>query len=256
MVRTWIFAVLLLAAPAAGARAQDPTPPGPPPPAQGAPDFLFGAPHGALGVRGGWFFARAGSDLFDFVRRQLTIDKNDFNAPAFGVDLSIALSPRVDILGDADFSRASVESEYRDFVDNKLLPINQKTSLRQRAISASVRYLLLPRGRAVSRLAWIPTGLTPYVGGGGGVMWYRFEQFGDFVDFVDSSVFPHAFKSEGYAPSVHLFGGANIHLYRALYMNVEGRYVWAHAKLGSDFVDFAPIDLAAFRATTGIQIAF
>ena len=259
MIRTWIVAALLVVTPAVSAQAQDPAPPPvppPPPPSQGAPDFLFGAPHGAIGFRGSWFFARAGSDLFDFVRRQLTIDKNDFNAPAFGFDMSFALTPRLDLVADADFSRVSVESEYRDYVDNNLLPINQKTSLRERGASVSLRYLLVTRGRSVSRLAWIPTGMAPYVGGGGGLLWYRFDQIGDFVDFVDLSVFPHYFKSQGFTPSAHVLGGTSIHLYRALYMNAEGRYVWAHAKLGSDFVDFDPIDLAGFRATTGIQVAF
>src|SRR5918997_2178384 len=66
------------------------------PVAGGAPDFLFGRPHGSIGVRGSWLFARAGSDLFDFVQRQLTVDKKDFNTPMFGVEGAIHLTPRVD----------------------------------------------------------------------------------------------------------------------------------------------------------------
>ena len=47
---------------------------------QGDPDFLFDRPRGAVGVRGGWLFERAGSDLFTFVQEQLTVEPNDFNA--------------------------------------------------------------------------------------------------------------------------------------------------------------------------------
>ena len=91
-----------------------------------APDFLFGRPHGSVAFRGAWVFARAGSDLFDFVRQNLTIDRKDFNAPAFAMDLGIALTPRIDSVFGFDVSQASVGSEYRHFVDNRRQPITQE----------------------------------------------------------------------------------------------------------------------------------
>lgn len=226
------------------------------PPSRPAPDFLFGRPHGTIGVRGAWVFASANSDLFDFVQRHLTVDKKDFNGPLIGIDGSVIINPRIDVAFGAEFSQARKESEYRDYVDNRLLPINQETTLKERNIFASVRFSLVPRGRSVSRLAWIPRGLTPYVGAGAGALWYKFEQNGDFVDFVDLSVFKDYFSSSGYTPSAHVFGGTDLQLYRILFLTVEGRYVWANAKLGKDFVDFDPIDLAGFRLSTGIQLLF
>jgi hypothetical protein len=41
-----------------------------------------------------------------------------------------------------------------------------------------------------------------------------------------------------------------------LFAAVEGRYVWSSATLGSDFVDFDPIDLAGFRTSVGITVVF
>ncbi len=63
-------------------------------------------------------------------------------------------------------------------------------------------------------------------------MWYRFEQNGDFVDFVDLSVFTDYFSSSGWTPNAHVFGGTDLHLYRILFVTVEGRYVWANAEAG------------------------
>jgi hypothetical protein len=225
-------------------------------PSRPAPDFLFGKPHGSFGLRGAWLFARADSDLFDFVSRHLTVDKKDFNAPVIGLEGSVAVTSRIDVQFGAEFSQASKESEYRDFVDNRLLPINQETTLRERNIFGSVRFSLVPRGHSVSRYAWVPRAITPYVGAGGGALWYKFEQSGDFVDFVDLSVFKDFFSSSGYAPSAHVFGGTDVHLYRILFLTVEGRYVWANAKLGKDFIDFDPIDLAGFRLSTGFHVLF
>ena len=255
MVRVFaslVVGLLLVSATATSAQDNDPANA----PSRPSPDFLFGRPRGSLGIRGAWLFASANSDLFDFVQRHLTVDKKDFNAPMLGIDLSLAVTSRIDVSFGAEFSQAKKASEYRDFVDNRLLPINQETTLKERNIFGSVRYSLVPRGRSVSRFAWVPRGLAPYVGAGAGALWYRFEQSGDFVDFADLSVFTDFFSSSGYAPSAHVFGGTDVQLYRILFLNVEGRYVWANAKLGKDFVDFDPIDLAGFRLSTGVNVRF
>jgi hypothetical protein len=249
---TLVAALLLVSATAASAQSSDPANA----PSRPSPDFLFGRPHGSLGIRGSWLFASANSDLFDFVQRHLTVDKKDFNAPMLGIDLSLAVTPRVDVSFGAEFSQAAKASEYRDFVDNRLLPINQETTLKERNIFGSVRFSLVPRGRSISRFAWVPRGFTPFVGAGAGALWYQFEQSGDFVDFADLSVFSDYFSSSGYAPSAHVFGGTDVQLYRILFLTVEGRYVWASGKLGRDFVDFDPIDLAGFRLSTGVNVRF
>jgi hypothetical protein len=223
---------------------------------RGAPDFLFGPPHGSLGLRGSWMFASAGSDLFDFVQQHLTVEKKDFNAPVFGFDVGLVITPRIDLVFGFDGSRAGTSSEYRAFVDNRQLPINQETTLKERNVFGSVRFNLVPRGRSVGRFAYVPRMLTPYVGAGGGALWYQFEQSGDFVDFADSSVFTDYFSSGGFTPSMHVFGGTDLHLYRVLFLTFEGKYVWANAKLGQDFIDFDPIDLGGFRVSTGINVLF
>ena len=55
---------------------------------------------------------------------------------------------------------------------------------------------------------------------------------------------------------MHLFGGTDVKLYRALFLSVEGKYVWANAELARDFIDFDPIDLAGFKLSTGINVFF
>lgn len=219
-------------------------------------DFLFGRPKASIGVRGGWFFASAGSDLFDFVTRELTLEKDHFNAPAFAADVAFSLTPRAQIEAGFEFHRMSQASEYRAFVDNDLRPIEQITSLRTAHVGAGLRFALTPRGREVSRLAWIPNKVVPFVGAGGGAMFYQFRQVGDFVDFADFSVFGDAFRSQGWAPTVYAFGGVDVQLYKGLYGTVQGRYTKAAGKLSSDFIDFDPIDLSGLRLSAGINVLF
>jgi hypothetical protein len=96
----------------------------------------------------------------------------------------------------------------------------------------------------------------PYVGAGGGAYWFQLKQRGDFVDFVDLSVFGDVFQASGWTPSAHVFGGTDIQLYRRLFLSLEGRYIWAAGNMGAEWVDFDPIDLSGFRIGTGINVLF
>jgi hypothetical protein len=253
-----VCAVLLLAASALPASAasddQNPGSPSIRPPTSA--DFMLGRPRVTVGLSGNWVIASAGSEIFDFVTDQLTLERSAFNRPGFGLDLSINVAPRLDVTMGFEGSKMEQSSEYRDFVDNKLLPIEQTTGLKEQAFSAGVKFALLPAGRRVSRFAWIPSKFTPYVGAGGGILRYDFEQFGDFVDFADSHVFNSHFRSAGWTPSAYAAGGTDVHLFNRVFMSLEGRYTWSSATLDRDFVDFDPIDLKGFRFGAGFHYAF
>lgn len=244
-----VLVLAVCAAPAAGQQQPPPTP-------RPSPDFLFSAPDGSIAVRGSWLFARAGSDWFDFVSDHLTLEPDDFNVPGFGIDVSLAVAPRADIQFGFDYSRASISSEYRDFVDNNRLPITQATRLREVNLSGNIKFALTERGRGIGRFAWVPRRVVPYVGAGGGVLWFDVNQTGDFVDFVDLSIFTDVFQSRGWAPSAQMFGGVDLRLFKRLYVMFDGRYLWAAGDLGRDWIDFEPIDLAGFRLSAGINVVF
>ncbi len=220
------------------------------------PDFMLGRPRASIGARGSFLKARANSDIFDFVTEQLAIDKADFNTGSFGLEAAFSLSPRVDIVGAMDVNGMSHASDYRLLEDNRGLPIEQTTELSQLNLTLSAKFSLLPRGRAISRLAWIPRTFIPYVGAGGGYGRYEFRQNGDFVDFTDNHVFSDTFISDGWSPTAHVMGGTDIQVMRHLMLSFEARYSWQHADLSQDFIDFEPIDLGGFRFGAGIHFAF
>ena len=222
-----------------------------------SPDFLFSKPKGAVGVRGGLLFASADSDLFAFVQDHLTLDRKDFNAPAIGLDVDLAVTPRASAVIGFDFSKAGKLSEYRRFAENGR-PITQETTLREMNLSGSVKFALTPRGREISSRAWIPAAVTPYVGAGAGVLHYQFVQFGDFVD-VDTAaldIFTATLRSSGWAPSGHVFGGVDVKVWKRLYLSGEGRYLFSRATPDRDFGSFDSIDLAGFKASAGVHYMF
>jgi hypothetical protein len=225
-------------------------------PLNSTPDFLFGRPRGSIGIRGSWLLGRGSSDFYDFVTDQLTLNKGDFNRPSIGTEGAVTIGRRFDIVFGVDYGQSTTNSEYRHLVDNNRLPIEQTTVIRDTQITGGVKYALTDRGRPVGRLAWVPTSFVPFVGAAAGAMYFQLRQSGDFVDYVDYSVFPDVFEASGWAPTVHVFGGVDYRLLRRLYLNVEGRYIWASGDLGRTFVGFERLDLAGFRMAAGINFVF
>jgi hypothetical protein len=86
----------------------------------------------------------------------------------------------------------------------------------------------------------------------------RFEvrQTGDFVDFVDQSIFFDVFRAFGWSPSAQVLGGVDIHMFRRLFLTFDGRYRWAAGDLGSTWIGFDPLDLTGLRMSAGINVVF
>lgn len=230
------------------------------------PDFLIGRPRAMLGVRGGLFMANAGSDFFTDMIEFLTLEKSSFRTGTFSGELAVSVTPQLDIVGGFDFNKINRDSEDRlleeQLSNGTRVPIQQTTELSEMNLAVSAKFSLLSRGHAVSRLAWIPNTIVPYVGAGAGYGRYNLRQGGDFADrgnpqvSGDETVFSDTFRSSGWAPLFHGFAGTDIQLYRRLVLSLEGRYTWKKADLSSDYIGYEPIDLGGFRFGAGIHVAF
>lgn len=240
-----LLAILALAVPASLAGQQG-----------GSEGFLFSNPRVSVGLRTGFSVARAGSDIFNFTREQLTVERSDFSAPFFGGEVAVRAAERLDIALTVSHARSETRSEFRDWVGADDLPIEQVTEFTTSPVTLTAKYYLRNRGRSVGRFVWIPERWSPYLGAGAGFVWYRFEQNGEWVDFETLDIFRDRFVAEGTAPTVHVLGGVDIALNNRLVFAAEGRYGWARGDLGRDFVGFDKMDLAGFQASAGLSIRF
>lgn len=218
--------------------------------------FLFKAPSASFGLHAGYSLARAGSDLFSFTTKQLTLDRGSFNAFNVGATLAFRLRPRLDLVVGTTYARSSQPSEFRDWVDNNNLPIQQTTSFTRWPITAGLNWHLTPRGRSLGKFAWVPAAYSPYVGFGLGAMWYSFDQWGDFIDFETKDVFDDTFKSSGWTPTAHALVGVEYSLGPRLALSSEARYQFANGQPGTSFVGFQRIDLSGFAASVGLKVRY
>jgi len=199
---------------------------------------------------------KAGSDVYDMVTRELTLEKSDFRAALFGGDFGVPVSSHFAIVGSFEYSRSKTKSESRDYVEDNGDPIEQTTQLSRYPITATLRYYPGKTGEFAGSYAWIPTRLNPYIGGGGGALGYTLNQSGSFVDKSTMNIFRTSLKSDGWTPTIHITGGIDINLTPRIFVNGEARYSWARADLSKDFTGFDPIDLSGVRIRGGIYFRF
>jgi hypothetical protein len=229
--------------------------------------FLFGKPKAQLTLRAGPVMHRAGGDVFELFRTDLTLDRGDFRAPAIGGEVLAVVHPRLDLVVGASWSKVDarsasiasdcVGSEFEcTYVDDDGLPIEQMTTLRVIPVTASVRYYPLSRGEGISELAWVPARTTPYIGGGGGIAWYRLAQTGEFVSVDDEGafIFPDDFESSGRGMIGHVHAGVDHWFTARLGANFEGRYSFGSARPDRDFLGWDSIDLSGLQLGLGLAL--
>lgn len=214
--------------------------------------FLFQAPNGSWTFRLGVAVPTARSDVFGFVTDQLTLDRADFSSATLGTALAISVSARNDIVFDMSYSNITRPSEFRDWLDNNDQPIQQTTSLRRIPLTVGFRHYVTSRGRSIGRFAWIPARRALYAGVGIGMMEYQFQQKGDFIDFETLNVFADEFVSQSWTPVAQGSLGLDMDLGSFTMLNLEARYIWARAQMGSDFAGFDRIDLSGMSVTAGL----
>jgi len=234
-----------VAVPTGVARAQD-----------GGSGFLFREPIVQFTVRGGYALASAGSDVFSFSTRELTVDRSDFSSGTIAGSMSFRLSPRLELAVEGAYMSAAIPSEFREWLDNNDLPIQQTTDFRRIPLTGSLKLYLAPRGRTLGEFAWVPARFAPYVGAGGGRMKYTFIQKGDFVDFKTLDVFGDRYETKGWATTAHAVAGADLTISPHVGLTTELRYTYAKGRMGQDFEGFDRIDLSGATATAGLFFRF
>jgi hypothetical protein len=227
--------------------------------AQSAGDgYLFHPPNATVTVSAGFARASAGGDVFQDVTKNLTLSRGDFDSFALGADIAVPVTRQVEVMLSAGVSRSKKSSEYRDFVetvDGVDVPIRQTNTFERVPLTVNLKVDLLPTGRSVGSLAWIPNRVVPYVGGGVGAMHYRFIQDGDFVDFQNgNSIFNSSFASEGWSFVSQGLAGVQVSVTPRFGVVLDGRYLFAKGDPGTDLSGFDKIDLSGFTGTLGLSV--
>src|SRR5262249_24737700 len=151
-------------------------------------------------IRLGAFFPRANTgkvnDLFADDFKLYTVSKSDWYGFSGGAQFNARLARNLEIGFGVDGYGRTLNTEYRDYERDSRPPIRQ--SLKLDVVPISVELRLTPTSRH-ARVA-------PFIGVGGDLIYWKYEEFGEFVKFSDPklSVIEDSFVSEGVNPAFHV----------------------------------------------------
>ncbi len=217
-----------------------------------------------LEARIGGFFPRAQSDLFsDDAELYLKegrpnaicagvpcpgLRRRDWDGLYGGIEYSFDVARHVEMGLSIDGYGRKINTSYRDFTRPGDTEIFQTLKLTLVPVGLSLRVLPLDRFAPVQ----------PYVTVGGDVIFYQYEEFGDFIDFFSRNldISSDSFKSDGAAFGGHAAAGLRVPLGHDFAITGEVRYQFAQKKqMGDDFRNNR-LDLNGPSATLGVRLRF
>jgi len=207
-----------------------------------------------LDLRLGAFLPRADSSLFHDDEELYLVDaKSDFTGFTGGIEYNVELGDYLELGFGVDGYWRSVDTSYREFINDDGTEIRQTLKLDIVPIGVTLR--LVPTDRR-ARVA-------PYVGIGGDLFWWRYREIGDFIDFRDPTnpIVADSFVSDGWTPGFHVAGGLRFSVNYDFAVTAEARYQWGKEIMGDDFAPVEPgfeneIDLSGLNLTVGVHIRF
>lgn len=222
-------------------------------------DFLLSTPKATLSLRAGLTMPRAaGGDglesLWDHTRDELTVKTSDLRGIYLAAELGIRASEHVDFVLGVGHTSSATRSKFRHWEYEDESDIVQTTEFTTTPLTVGLKAYLLPRGRAIGSYAWIPRTVNPYAGAAVGIVRYRFQQYGEFVDYETLEIFTDTFRSVETGSTAHFFAGIDIGVNHRTLFTGEARYGFAKAPLDQQyFRGFTDLDLAGLKIGLGIS---
>jgi len=206
-----------------------------------------------LDLRLGAFFPSADSNLFLDDSDLYFVSKSDWTGFTGGAEYNIVLTKNVELGFHVDGYSRTVDTSYRDYVWDDGGEIQQ--SLRFDVVPFGISLRLVPTSRRAK--------VAPYIAAGPDFFYWKYEEYGDFVDFGDPDrpVISDYFTSDGVTFGAHVAGGLRFALSRDFALVFEGRYQFAKTDMGGDFGTGDPsdplrIDLGGVSVTVGVHVRF
>jgi len=205
-----------------------------------------------IDVRLGAFQPRGHSNLFEddislYSKNGRELTMGDWLGASGGIAYNVRVARNVELSFHLDGSGRTVHTAYWDHFTEGGRDIQQSLKLNVAPLGLSLR--VVPTGRHVR--------FAPFVAVGADLVFYNYEEFGDFVDFErpDEPPFTDSFQSEGVTPGFHVAAGLRVALTDDVRLVGEYRYLFAKDDMGDDFRGNR-IDLSGSSVTLGVNVRF
>ncbi len=205
---------------------------------------------GGFELRLGGYFPRANTgaedDLFRDLEELFGVRGSDWNAFSGGIEFNAELGPVLEAGIRVDWSSRTRQTSYLQYEDEDGQEVRQTLRLNVVPVRATLR--LVPTG---------PNRLAPYLAVGADLHYYRYEEWGDFIDFFDEGlpIGDDSFISHGTTFGWHVALGIRIPITYDIQLTAEVKQQWAETVMNDDFFENR-LDLTGTSATLGFRVRF
>lgn len=178
----------------------------------------------------------------------LAFEVDDFNNGTFGGDWHFGIGHFVEAGVGIGYYQRSVDTVYRDYVNDNGMEIPQELKLRMTPVNFTAR--IFPFGRHNT--------VQPYIGGGVAVVNWQYSETGEFVDFNNNNeVFRDRFVDDGNTVAPVLLGGVRFPVGDVFRIGGEFRWQGGRADLDPN-QGFAgsKLDLSGYTYVATFQFRF
>lgn len=198
----------------------------------------------SINLKLGLFFPRMASDLWETNLDNLTLSKSDLVSTCYGGEYESYFNRHASFSLEIGSYARTVYAQYRDFTHQDGSPIFQDLSLRIVPVEANLK--IYPLGHRYT--------LSPFIGIGGGVYAWTYQQWGDFINFETNTIYEGSAETRRFAFGLNGRFGLAYRFHPRLAIALEGKYLLLRGRLSKYFQGFEPLDLGGFSANASINL--
>ena len=208
-------------------------------------------PKYGLSVYSGYRAIHMDSPLFVDNEYDFGITDGDFVAARYGAEFEWAIASRLAVVLGVQNASRDVVSSYIDLVYDEGGEIEHFTSLSLTDLTVGVR----------SRLGGPDARVSPYIAAGLGVLFYRYNEIGDFVDFSNHDIYYDEYAERQGLFTYFVGGGFDFNLARTregtrVGLFAEFRYAGSSSTHEDGFEGFGDFVLNRTGALAGLRVQF
>ena len=197
-----------------------------------------------VSIKTGLFSPFCDSDLWEINFENLALSKTDMLNTIYSMEYEHFINRRMSISFEGSNYSKTFYSSYRDYEYDDGTPINQNIYLKIMGFEINLKFYP----------TMVNKKLNPYFGIGGGLVYWDYEQWGEFINFEEGYVYEGYADTKTFTPVFNLRAGL---LYRITYnigLVFETKYSYAKGNLSSLFEDFEKFDLSGLIFNFGFSI--
>ncbi len=200
----------------------------------------------SFNIKLGLFQPNMQSELWDINMENLALNEQDMQNISFALEYEQFFNRVMSFSIEGTHYSREHNSQYTEYEYEDGSPIYQSLALTINSLELNLKIYPLGHHQAFS----------PFLGGGIGIYYWKYEQWGDFINFLDGSVEEGYADTRTYTPAFNARAGFTFKAWRSTGLSFEVKYQFLKGSLSSLFEDFDKLDMSGWIFNFGVNLFF